>query len=220
MSRRSTVRLVHADAAQSVGKIPVDVQELGVDLLTIAGHKIYAPKGIGALFVRKGLRIPPLLVGAGQENGVRPGTENVAFIVGLGEACRIATETLERSHQRMANLSASFLSLLHQEVPGLMLVGDPVHRLPNTLNVLFPDASGRLVLEACSAVLASTGSACHADREDPSAILTALGIPASKALGAVRLSIGRSTTQADIATAASDLCKAWRSVRTTTNAAA
>jgi cysteine desulfurase len=212
--------LVHVDAAQSVGKVRVDVKELGVDLLTIAGHKIYAPKGVGALFVRKGLRIPPLLVGAGQENGVRPGTENVAFIVGLGEACRIATETLECSHQRMANLSASFLSLLHQEVPGLMLVGDPVHRLPNTLNVLFPDASGRLVLEACSAVLASTGSACHADREDPSATLTALGIPASKALGAVRLSIGRSTTQADIATAASDLGKAWRSVRTTTNAAA
>ena len=212
--------LVHVDAAQSVGKVPVDVKELGVDLLTIAGHKIYAPKGVGALFVRKGLHLPPLVVGAGQEHGVRPGTENVAFIVGLGAACRTAAETLERSHQRMAELSASFRSLLQNEVPGLTLVGDPVRRLPNTLNVLFPDAYGRLVLEACGSVLASTGSACHADREDPSAILTALGIPASKALGAVRLSLGRSTTQADIATAASDLGKAWRNVRSTTNAAA
>jgi cysteine desulfurase len=211
--------LVHADAAQSVGKVPVDVKELGVDLLTIAGHKIYAPKGVGALFVRKGLGVPPLVVGAGQEHGVRPGTENVAFIVGLGEACRIAAETLERAHRRMAELSASLLSLLQKEVPGLTLVGDPVRRLPNTLNVLFPEASGRLVLEACNSVLASTGSACHADREDPSAILTALGIPAGNALGAVRLSLGRSTTQADIAIAASDLGKAWRSVRSTTNAA-
>ena len=205
--------LVHTDAAQSVGKIPVDVNELGVDLLTIAGHKLYAPKGVGALFIRRGISLPPLIVGAGQEHGVRPGTENVAFIVGLGAACRIAADALERSRRTITELAASLLSRLQKEIPGLTLVGDPVRRLPNTLNVLLPDVSGRLVLEACSGVLASTGSACHADSEEPSAILTALGIPRTKALGAVRLSLGRSTTQADITTAASDLARAWRSVR-------
>jgi len=211
--------LVHTDAAQSVGKVPVDVKELGVDLLTIAGHKLYAPKGVGALFVRRGVPLPPLVVGAGQEHGTRPGTENVAFIVGLGAACRLAAETLEQSHKRVAQLSAAFLALLQGEVPGLTLVGDPVRRLPNTLNVLFPGVSGRLVLEACGGVLASTGSACHAGSEDPSAILTALGMSRSEALGAVRLSLGRSTTQADTAAAASALAKAWRDVRSTADAA-
>jgi cysteine desulfurase len=205
--------IVHTDAAQSVGKIPVDVQELGVDLLTIAGHKLYAPKGIGALFIRRGLSLPPVIVGAGQEHGVRPGTENVAFIVALGAACRVAGAAVERSRRTMGELSASLLALLQKEIPGLTLVGDPMQRLPNTLNVLFPDASGRLVLEGCSGVLASTGSACHADSEEPSAILTALGIPSNEALGAVRLSLGRATTEADIKTAASDLAHAWRSVR-------
>lgn len=204
--------LVHIDAAQSVGKIPVDVEDLGVDLLTIAGHKLYAPKGVGALYVRKGLDLPPLIVGADQEQGLRSGTENVAYIVGLGAACRMAAMALESSRARLAELSAALLSLLQREVPGLTLVGDVRRRLPNTLNVLFPKVSGRKLLEACPNVLASTGSACHANSEDPSAILTALGIPRDKALGAVRLSLGRSTRRQDIETAAMQLAQAWRSV--------
>jgi cysteine desulfurase len=211
--------LVHADAAQSVGKIPVDVRKLGVDLLTIAGHKLYAPKGVGALYVRKGVKLPPLIVGAGQEHGLRPGTENVAFIVGLGAACTLAARVLETSRKIMSELSAQLLARLLAEVPGLTLVGDPVRRLLNTLNVLFPGASGRRILEACPGVLASTGSACHADSEEPSAILTALGISRDRALGAVRLSLGRATTRQDIELAASELAGAWRSMRTTREAA-
>jgi cysteine desulfurase len=202
--------IVHTDAAQSVGKIPVNVQELGVDLLTIAGHKLYAPKGVGALYVRKGLSLPPLVVGAGQEHGLRPGTENVAFIVALGAACRIAADQLEVSRARSLELSTLLLALLRREVPGLRLVGDLRLRLPNTLNVLFPEVSGRKLLEACPDVLASTGSACHADQEEPSAILGALGISRATALGAVRLSLGRPTTRSDVETAAMRLAAAWR----------
>jgi cysteine desulfurase len=205
--------LMHADSAQAVGKIAVSVNELGVDLLTIAGHKLYAPKGVGALYVRRGLTLPPVIVGAGQEQGLRPGTENVAFIVGLGAACALAARVLDATRKRMAELSATLLELLQREIPGLTLVGDRQRRLPNTLNVLFPGVSGRLVLEACPRVLASTGSACHADSEDPSAILTALGLPRDAALGAVRLSLGRATTGADIEQAASELGRAWRQVR-------
>ncbi|MGA8496016.1 MAG: cysteine desulfurase family protein [Xanthobacteraceae bacterium] len=204
--------LVHIDAAQSVGKIAVDVEELGADLLSIAGHKLYAPKGVGVLYIRRGVELPPLLLGAGQERGRRPGTENVPYIVALGEACRIAGAMLERESQRLSTLSGDLLAALQREIAGIVLVGHPTQRLPNTLDVLFPDASGRKVLEKCPRVMASTGSACHADSEEPSAILTALGIAHDKALGAVRLSLGRGTKQEDIAAAARALAEAWRRV--------
>jgi cysteine desulfurase len=204
--------LMHVDAAQSVGKVAVDVKELGADLLSIAGHKLYAPKGVGVLYVRQGLELPPLLLGAGQERGRRPGTENVPYIVALGEACRIAGTMLERESKRLSALAGDLLAALKREIPGIILVGHPTQRLPNTLNVLFPVASGRKVLEKCSRVMASTGSACHADSEEPSAILTALGIARDSALGAVRLSLGRGTTKEDVADAAADLAAAWRSV--------
>lgn len=202
--------LTHIDAAQSVGKIPIDVKALGVDFLTIAGHKLYAPKGVGALYIRRGIALPPLLLGAGQEHGRRPGTENVPYIVGLGEACRIAGLTLDRERQRLAELTDDLYSALCRDVPGIVMVGHPTQRLPNTLNVLFPGVSGRLLLQECPRVMASNGSACHADSEEPSAILTALGIPRERALGAVRLSLGRNTTESDIAMAASALADAWR----------
>jgi cysteine desulfurase len=204
--------LVHVDAAQSVGKIAVDVEELGADLLSIAGHKLYAPKGVGVLYIRRGISLPPLLLGAGQERGRRPGTENVPYIVGLGEACRIAGTMLERESKRLSALAGDLFAALKREIPGIILVGHPTQRLPNTLNVLFPNASGRKVLEKCSRVMASTGSACHADSEEPSAILTALGIAHDQALGAVRLSLGRGTKKEDVADAAADLAAAWRSV--------
>ena len=204
--------LVHVDAAQSVGKIAVNVDELGADLLSIAGHKLYAPKGVGVLYIRRGITLPPLLLGAGQERGRRPGTENVPYIVGLGGACRIAGTMMEREAKRLSGLSGDLFAALKREIPDIILVGDPKRRLPNTLNVLFPNASGRKVLEQCPRVMASTGSACHADSEEPSAILTALGIAHDKALGAVRLSLGRGTRQEDIPAAARALVEAWQRV--------
>ncbi len=201
---------IHADAAQSVGKIPLDVKQLGVDFLSIAGHKLYAPKGVGALYVRRGVELPPLLLGAEQERGRRPGTENVAFIVALGEACRIASVMIEGEQQRLFKLADELFAGLEREIPGVVLVGHRSQRLPNTVNALFPNVSGRQLLENCPRVMASTGSACHADNEDPSAVLTALGIPDDQALGAVRLSLGRGTTKEDIAVAVSSLAAAWR----------
>jgi cysteine desulfurase len=209
MSRRRGA-FIHADAAQSVGKIPVDVKKLGVDFLSIAGHKLYAPKGIGALYVRRGVELPPLLLGAGQERGRRPGTENVAFIVALGEACGIASVMLESEQRRISNLADELFAGLEREIPRIVLVGGRSQRLPNTVNILFPNVSGRQLLENCRRVMASTGSACHADSEDPSAVLTAIGIPHDQALGAVRLSLGRGTTGEDVAVAISDLATAWR----------
>jgi cysteine desulfurase len=211
--------LVHADAAQSLGKIPVDVEKLGVDLLSIAGHKLYAPKGVGALYVRRGVDVPPLLAGAGQEHGRRAGTENVASIVALGTACRIAAGKLPGEQARLKTLSENLWAGLKRVVPGIVLVGHPDIRLPNTLNVLFPAISGRKLLEACPHVLASNGSACHADSEEPSAILTALGISRDEALGAVRLSLGRGTSAADVEAAASHLAAAWRHISAAPSAA-
>lgn len=205
--------LMHADAAQSVGKVPVDVNALGVDLLSIAGHKLYAPKGIGALYVRSGLSLPSILVGAGQEHGKRPGTENVPYIVALGEACRIAATKLESSAKSMRRLADQLFAKLKGYIPGIVVVGDADKRLPNTLNVIFPEVSGRLLLQACPQVFASNGSACHADREEASAILLAIGLPEHIALGAVRLSLGRHTTAQDVDSAAAHLVAAWHQLR-------
>jgi cysteine desulfurase len=201
--------LMHADAAQSVGKVPVDVRAMGVDLLSIAGHKLYAPKGIGVLYMRRGLNLPSVLVGAGQEHGRRPGTENVAFIVGLGEACRLAASRLDATMKQTKAVADRLWQRLQQDVPGILLVGDRDRRLPNTLNVLFPGVSGRKLLEACPDVCASTGSACHADREEASAILLATGLDPQKALGAARLSVGRHTSLDDADMAAASLASTW-----------
>lgn len=201
--------LMHADAAQSVGKVPVDVRATSVDLLSIAGHKLYAPKGIGVLYVRRGLSLPSVLVGAGQEHGRRPGTENVAFIVGLGEACRLAAARLEETMKQTKAVAGRLWQRLQEEIPGIVLVGNVERRLPNTLNVLFPGVSGRLLLEKCPDVCASTGSACHADREEASAIQLACGLDPQQALGAVRLSVGRHTSLDDADMAAASLAAAW-----------
>lgn len=216
----SASALIHTDAAQAVGKLPVDVRELGVDLLSIAGHKLNAPKGIGALFVRRGVAVRPVLVGGGQERGIRPGTENVPYIAGLGAACALAGERLAHRHGTLATLCQRLLTGLREAVPGLVLVGDPEQRLPNTLNVLFPGVSGRHLLESCPAVMASVGSACHADSEEPSAILTALGFGREAALGAVRLSLGWDSTAQDIDTAIMELAGAWRSLASVQQSAA
>jgi cysteine desulfurase len=199
--------LVHTDAAQSLGKIAVDVNALGVDLLTIAGHKLYAPKGVGALYVRRGTRIAPLLLGAGHERGLRPGTENVASIVGLGAACTLVTQEA-RNVEALRDRLWDELAL---RVPGLARNGAG-ETLPNTLSVRFPGAAGSAVLARAPEVAASTGSACHDGHESASAVLLAMGIPADEALGTVRLSLGRGTTADEIARAAEALGRAWRSL--------
>ncbi|MFE8596255.1 cysteine desulfurase family protein [Archangium violaceum] len=202
--------LVHTDAAQSVGKLPVSVEGLGVELLTVVGHKFGAPKGVGALYVRKGTPVRPVLLGAGHERGLRPGTENVASIVGLGVACEVALRTVETEAARVRGLRDELWERLRARVPGLALNGHPVERLPNTLNVRFPGASGSALLVAAPEVAASTGSACHAGEESASSIITAMGVDPSAALGSVRLSLGRTTTHEDVVAAAEALAAAWK----------
>ena len=206
--------IVHTDAAQSVGKVPVNVRALGVDLLSVAGHKLYAPKGVGALYVKRGTPLEPLARGASHERGLRPGTENVASIVGLGAACELAGRDLATT---MARLRAQRDSLWHQltaGIAGLALNGHPTLRLPNTLNVRFPRASGVAVLAGAPEIAASTGSACHAGDEHASDVILAMGVAPAEALGSVRLSLGQQTTDAEVAAAATALIESWRRVTT------
>lgn len=200
----------HTDAAQSLGKVPVDVRALGVDLLSIAGHKLYAPKGIGALFIKKGVRLLPFVLGAGHERGLRPGTENVAFIVGLGKACEIAKQTLEKEASRIQVLRDDLWSRLNRFVPGIMLNGHPSERLPNTLSVRFPNVSGTALLAQTPGIAASTGSACHDGHESASNVITAMGVRPDEALGTVRLTLGRSTKLGHIEEAAKQLAESWK----------
>lgn len=202
--------LIHTDAAQSPGKVPVRVRELGVDLLSIAGHKLYAPKGVGALYVKRGTPLAPLLLGAGHERGLRPGTENVAGIVGLGAACAAAERDLAVVAARMDRLCEMLWEQLAAAVPGLALNGEGAPRLVNTLNVRFPRVAGDAVLAGAPAVAASTGSACHEGHASASAVILAMGVPASEAIGSVRLTLGRGTTEEEVARAAEALIAAWR----------
>jgi len=188
----------HTDAAQSVGKIPTEVDQLRVDLLTVAGHKLYAPKGIGALYVRRGTRIAPLIHGAGHEGGRRAGTENVAGIVGLGQACAIAAQTMAETGERLRALRDRLHRGLAARVGGLRLNGHPTQRLPNTLNLSFEGLDAHALLAALPEIAASTGSACHAGATEPSPVLTAMGLPTEIALGAVRFSLGKQNDQQEI----------------------
>jgi cysteine desulfurase len=199
--------IVHTDAAQAIGKIDVDVTNLDVDLLSIAGHKCYAPKGIGALYRRPGTPLDPLLLGAGQEHGLRPGTENVAGIVGLGAACDLARSHLADQTKQLACLRHTLWQLLNASIPGLVR-HTPQVALPNTLTVSFPGVLGSDVLAHAAGLAASTGSACHSGLDTPSATLLAMGVPPATALGSVRLSLGRTTTATDISMAATILVTA------------
>ncbi len=209
---RANGALFHSDAAQSAGKVPVTVKALGVDLITLAGHKFYAPKGIGALYVRRDVPLLPLLVGAGHEKGLRPGTESVAQIVGLGAAARLAGERLADTARALRQRRDRLHSLLASEIPGLTLNGHPEARLPNTLNVSFPEAAGSAILEHAQEVAASTGSACHAEDEVPSGVLGTMGLSAERARGAVRLSVGTTTSDEDVLQAAASLVTAYRNL--------
>jgi cysteine desulfurase len=203
--------LMHTDAAQAAGKLPVLVGALDVDLLTLAFHKFYGPKGIGALYVKTGTPLKPILFGAGQEHGLRPGTENVALIVGAGVTARLARARLSQSTAHLVALRDRLWQALVAGVPGLQLNGHPDDRLPNTLHVSFPGVSGKAVLtEAASVVAASLGSACHAQGDAVSGVLAAMGCDAARARGAVRLSVGRETVAGEIDQAAVALIAAWR----------
>ena len=206
--------LLHTDAAQSAGKIPVSVDDLGVDLLTLAGHKFYATKGVGVLYVRRGTAIQPALVGAGHEAGLRPGTENVPAMAGLGEAARIAYEHQAGHEQQLRLLRDQLHTRLADAIPGLILNGHPEHRLPNTLNLSFPGVDGRNLLAfAEKEVAASVGSACHEGDQEVSGVLGAMGIEVDRARSAVRLSLGRPTTHAEIERVAKALILAWQAIK-------
>lgn len=204
--------LMHVDAAQAIGKVAVDVNALGADLLTLAGHKFYAPKGVGALYVRAGVAIEPIQYGAGHEHGLRPGTENVPHIVALGEAARLTRTTLAQDAARMTALRERLHGRLAAAIPGLQLNGHPTERLPNTLNVSFPAVAGWQLLAAAPGVAASTGSACHAGSHAVSGVLGAMGLTPEAAMGAVRLSLGRFTTESEIDAAAEALIGAWKTL--------
>lgn len=189
----------HIDAAQSVGKVPTRVDALGVDLLTIAGHKLYAPKGVGALYVRRGTTLEPLIHGAGHEQGRRAGTESALLAVGLGTACALAQDLAPMTHVRA--LRDRFWKALQDRFGDrVVLNGHVEYRLPNTLNVSFVGVAGAEVLASLDGVAASTGSACHACRVELSPVLAAMGIPEKIGMGAVRFSLGRQTTDAEIDT--------------------
>jgi cysteine desulfurase len=201
--------LVHTDAAQSLDKVPIDLRAMDVDLLTVVGHKMYAPKGIGALYIRPGTRIDPVIHGGGHEHGLRAGTENVPYIVGLGAAAALARRRLGEGRQiEVRRLRDRLHARLRSAVADLALNGHPDRRLPNTLNVSFPGCDGEELLARTPAIAAATGSACHSGRTEPSAVLTAMGLDAGRALGAVRLSLGYDTTETEVDAAAAALTDA------------
>lgn len=201
--------LFHTDAAQAAGKIPLDVHELGVDLLTVVGHKMYAPKGVGALYIRHGINLEPVVYGGGQEQGLRAGTENVALAVALGTAAQLAADDLAAGGPtRTAGLRDTLHRGLGEALPGRVHLNGPKSaRLPNTLNISIDGTLGHTLLDTATGIAASTGSACHSGIHTPSPVLTAMGISAQRALAAIRLSLGRWTTPADITAAIDTLAQ-------------
>jgi cysteine desulfurase len=202
--------LFHTDCAQSLGKVAVNVKELNVDLLTVAGHKLYAPKGVGALYVRRGIQLEPLIHGAGHETGRRAGTENTPYIVGLGKAAELADAGLSEAGGK----SKALRDRLHQKLQAalgekLLLNGHAERRLPNTLNVNFVGHKGGELLKAIPRIAASTGSACHEKgKESQSPVLCAMKVDPAIGIGAVRLTVGRWTTQDEVDEAADLLIRA------------
>lgn len=190
---------IHTDAAQAVGKVPVDVTELGVDLLSVAGHKLYAAKGVGALYVREGVEILPQIRGAGHERGRRAGTENVLLAVGLGLACKLARDDVAEERVRLANLRERLTTGLRAGCGDLVEHGHPDERLPNTLSVALPGRNAnRLVGDLAEDLAVSAGSACHSGATMISYVLQAMGIEPELARATVRLSVGRFTTEEEI----------------------
>ena len=191
--------LVHTDAAQSLGKIPAEVDTLGVDLLSVAGHKIYAPKGIGALYIRNGVKLAKFMHGAGQESGWRAGTENVLEIVGLGKACEIARRDLAKNMAHMQSMRDRLYEGIKAKCERVRLNGHREKRLPNTLSISFQDLEANRILDNIGLeIAASAGAACHSDTVEISHVLKAMNIPVGWAKGTLRLTTGRNTTADDI----------------------
>jgi len=192
--------MFHSDAAQAVGKIPIDVDAMGIDLMSISGHKIYGPKGIGALYVRRRprARIAPLIDGGGQERGLRSGTLPTPLCVGIGEAAALAQAELGAESQRLLGLRQRLLAGIMRNLPQTRLNGDAEHRLPGSLNLSFPGIPAPALMEACPGLALSTGSACTAAEIEPSFVLRALGLPDALAAASLRIGLGRFTTADEV----------------------
>ncbi len=202
----------HTDAAQSAGKIKTDVKELGVDLLSLAGHKLYAPKGIGALYVREGVKLPRFIHGAGQEKGLRAGTENVIEIIGLGKACELAADNFGDNFENMKKTRDLLAEKLMEAFPEAKINGHPLEILPNTLSISFPGTEANQILGKLDSVAASGGAACHSGEVKVSHVLDAMGIPMDYAKGTLRFSTGRFTTTEQILQASEDIIEAVKSI--------
>lgn len=200
---------LHSDAAQSLGKIPVDVAKLNIDLLSIAGHKIYAPKGIGALYVKQGTKLEKLMFGAKQENDCRAGTENVLEIVGLGKACEIAKQRFSENYEHMKKMRDKLWNGLVSEIPDLRMNGHPKQRLPNTLNVSFLNMNEYFQISLFLEIAASAGAACHSNNIKFSPVLEAMKVPKEYAKGTIRFSTGKTTTNKEIDSAIKHITKIY-----------
>jgi len=198
----------HCDAAQSAGKIPIDVKQMGVNLLSLAGHKFYAPKGVGALYIKRGLQLQKLMHGANHEQNLRAGTENVLEIAGLGKAAEIALRDFEQNTRTMKSTRDLLFGLLQEGLPQIKLNGHPDLRLPNTLNISFPNMEANVLLDELSGIAASAGAACHTDSVDISPVLMAMKIPVDFAKGTIRFSTGKKTTEQEVRTAAQMIIEA------------
>ncbi len=203
----------HTDAAQSVGKIEARVDDLGVDFLTIAGHKLYAPKGVGALYIRDGIVIEPFMHGGGQEMGLRSGTENVMLNVGLGKACELISENIADEIPRIKALRNRLDEQIRSAVPDVVLNGHPELRLPNTLFVSFPEMAGEEILAQIPELCTSTGAACHDRSVTLSHVLAAMGVSKEVGMGAIRLTLGRPTTEEEVDQAAQWIVEAVEKMR-------
>ncbi|MDD1774677.1 MAG: cysteine desulfurase NifS [Methanobacterium sp.] len=190
----------HTDAVQSVGKIPVNVDDLNVDMLSLSAHKLYGPKGVGALYIKKGVRVEPIIHGGGHEKGIRPGTENVAGIVGLGKACQIAEENLYETAQYVASIRDEIIKKVLEQIEKSYLNGHPTNRLPNNINFRFTGIEGEsLVLHLdAKGIASSTGSACSSKKLEPSHVLMALGLKEVDAHGSLRLTLGKENKKEEI----------------------
>ncbi|RJQ41627.1 MAG: selenide, water dikinase SelD [Anaerolineaceae bacterium] len=211
--------LMHTDAAQSVGKIAVQVDELGVDLLSIAGHKLYAPKGIGALYIRRGVRVEKIMHGAEHEMNKRAGTENVIEIAALGQACELIRQNLPEYQAHMLAMRAHLEEGLRDAFPNLKFNGHPEKHLPNTTNVSFYGLEANTILAELDQVAASAGAACHADQVDVSPVIAAMGIPVEYAMGTIRFSVGRNTTEEEIDFALEEIKRVIGNLQTQEHAA-
>ncbi|MGC8842076.1 MAG: cysteine desulfurase family protein, partial [Candidatus Sumerlaeaceae bacterium] len=202
--------LLHVDAAQSLGKTPLNVRELSIDLLSMSAHKLYGPKGVGALYVRggtPGVKLTPLLHGGGQERGLRPGTLNVPAIVGFGKACSLAAELMEEEGARLSMLRDLLWQLIEARIPNVRLNGPRHNRLPNNLNISFAQVEGESLIMALRDVAVSTGSACSSAKREPSHVLRAIGVSGELAHASLRFGLGRWTTEEEVRYAVSRLAE-------------